>query len=102
MGDLVVDEGILSTAGRGGSALPSTEDTQAQVWSLQDQLYRKASKLARHGHKMEYLFLSDADLEKLGNDERRITRLRMKLETVDELLAGGESSVPNPQTPVAP
>ncbi|NBO67055.1 MAG: hypothetical protein EBU88_19800, partial [Acidobacteria bacterium] len=105
MGELVEpDDGILHTTGSGGGALRSTQDTQAQVWELQDDLYRKAAMLAQlHGHKMEYFCVSDADLKELGNDERRIMRLRIKLGHVDALLAGGpQSSVPNPQTLLAP
>ena len=99
------DDGILHTACSGGGALLSTQDNEATVWALHDQLCQKAATLAQlYGHKnMEYFCLSHADLEKLGNDERRIRRLKMKLETVDAMLAGGpQSSVPNPQTLLAP
>ena len=76
LGELV-DDAVLHTAGSGGGALQSPQDPQALVWHLQDLLYRKAARLAQLGHKMEYFCVSDADLEKLGNDERRITRLRI-------------------------
>ena len=36
--------------------------------------------------------VSDADLKELGNDERRIMSLRIKLGHVDALLAGGPQS----------
>ena len=94
------DDGILHAAGSGGGALLSTQDNEATVWALHDELCQKAATLAQlHGHKMEHFFLSHADLKELGSDERRIMRLKMKLQTVDALLARGpQSSVPNPQT----
>ena len=72
-------DGILHSAGSGGGALQSTQDNEALVWALHDQLCQKAVMLAQlHGHRnMEYFCLSQADLKELGNDERRIMRLRM-------------------------
>jgi hypothetical protein len=101
MGELVED-GIFHSAGSGGSALHFAEDPQARVWALQEELCQKAATVARlQGmsmiQSMEYFGVSDADLKELGNDERRIMRLKMKLATVDALLLPeGQSSVLNP------
>ena len=100
--------GILHRAGSGGSALPRPDDTQATVWALQEDLCQKAATLARLQGRpievmMELFCVPDAELEKLGSDERRITRLNMKLRTVNTLLlAEGQSSVLNPQALLAP
>ena len=108
LAELVVEDGILyNDAGSGGSALPSAEDTQARVWSMQDELCRKAATVARlQGmsmiQSMEYFCVSEADLKELGNDERRIMKLKMKLATVDALLLPeGQSSVQKFQNPQA-
>ena len=103
----LVEDGILYNAGSGGSALPSAEDTQARVWSMQEELCRKAATVAQlRGlsiiQSMELFCVSDAALEKLGTDERRKTKLKMKLETVDALLLPeGQSSVQKFQNPQA-
>ena len=111
MSELVqTDYGILHSAGNGGSTLPSTlpDDTQATVWALKDDLCQKAATLARlRGlpglSSIEFFCVPDAELEKLGSDERRITRLNTKLQTVNALLlAEGQSSVRNPQAQLAP
>ena len=68
MGELVQaqpDDGILHTACSGSGALLSTQDNEATVWALHDQLCQKAATLAQlYGHKnMEYFCLSDAALK---------------------------------------
>jgi len=63
LAELVVEDGILYNAGSGGSALPSAEDTQARVWSMQEELCRKAATVAQlRGLSMEYFCVSEADL----------------------------------------
>ena len=106
MGELVED-GIFHSAGSGGSALHFAEDTQARVWSMQEELCRKAATVARlQGmsmiQSMEYFCVSEADLKELGNDARREMKLKMKLATVNALLLPeGQSSVENPQARAA-
>jgi hypothetical protein len=54
---------------------------------MHDELCRKAATVAElrglsMEYSMQYFCVSEADLRELGTDERRMTKLKMKLETV--------------------
>ena len=69
-------------------SLDSDELMQTQIWALQDELCRKASKVARLNRQpMEQFNVSSADLKELANNKQRLKRLQMKLSSVDSMLA---------------
>ena len=78
-------------------SLDSDELMRTQIWALQDELCRKASKVARlNGQPMAHFDVSSADLEKLANNKQRLKRLQMKLSMLDSMLAEGQGSAAEP------
>ena len=81
-------------------SLDTEELMQRQIWTLQNELCRKALTISRLYHQpMEYFHVSEAYLRELPNDKQRLALLRMRLKSVDGMLADGQGSSAEPSGP---
>jgi len=81
-------------------SLDREELMQRHIWTLQNELCRKALTISRLYHQpMEYFHVSEAYLRELPNDRQRLALLRMRLKAVDEMLADGQGSSAEPSGP---
>ena len=81
-------------------SLDREELMQRHIWTLQNELCRKALTISRLYHQpIEYFHVSEAYLRELPNDKQRVALLRMRLTAVDAMLADGQGSSAEPSGP---